>query len=173
MTRIGHVYVRSQINRRRDSTIGGITQGTMIITKTKCHMLSLLILLTDQDYVSDTFMPRSNIVDLTSIPAGYVPEVTKQLSEKGLVKTKRGKDGGTTLALDPDRFRLSELFERLELFAYPNSCSSTPDYFSECAVKTWGKQFEQTMDLEQSLSEFTESLSKTRDPQPITGTYQI
>lgn len=135
----------------------------MNITKTKCHMLNLLILLTDKGYVADTFLSRSKVVELTSIPAGYLPEITKRLSNKGLVRTKRGKNGGTTLAFDPDNFYLSDLFDHLELLTYPENCSSTPNYFSECVLEKWAKVFKQTINPEQSLSEFTQSLRKKRN----------
>jgi Rrf2 family protein len=132
-----------------------------MLTRTERYKLSVVIFLVDQQSRSNQYFSKPEIHSRTSIPEGYLGDIITELSECRIVETKRGKNGGARLNLNPEKFTLGKLFKRLDLLNTQGACQSIPNNFSTCPVSRWTKQIRQIIPMDQPLSEFVEELKNT------------
>lgn len=62
-----------------------------------------------KEYVSVTV-----IAEKRSIPGPFLEKLLLQLKEAGLTKSRRGPDGGYSLALAPEKIRIGDIFTAVE-----------------------------------------------------------
>ncbi len=56
----------------------------------------------------------TSLVEMTKVPAGYLPKVLQTLRRAGLVKSKRGLGGGFILARTPDQISVLDVVETVD-----------------------------------------------------------
>ncbi|MGM0629537.1 MAG: RrF2 family transcriptional regulator [Pseudomonadota bacterium] len=66
---------------------------------------------------------------LFNVPRNHLNKVVHQLGKEGLIETRRGKNGGFLLAVDPADVRLDQVIRRLEGDEYWIDCHKP-----ECAI---------------------------------------
>ncbi|MGM0430477.1 MAG: RrF2 family transcriptional regulator [Pseudomonadota bacterium] len=64
-----------------------------------------------------------------NVPRNHLNKVVHQLGKEGLIETRRGKNGGFLLAVDPADVRLDQVIRRLEGDEYWIDCHKP-----ECAI---------------------------------------
>ena len=64
-----------------------------------------------------------------NVPRNHLNKVVHQLGKEGLIETRRGKNGGFLLAVDPADVRLDKIIRRLEGDEYWIDCHKP-----ECAI---------------------------------------
>lgn len=71
-----------------------------------------------------------------NVPRNHLNKVVHQLGKEGLIETRRGKNGGFLLAVDPADVRLDKIIRRLEGDEYWIDCHK-PEcaIFSACELK--------------------------------------
>lgn len=55
-----------------------------------------------------------DVAEATKVPAGYLPKILQDLVHAGLVSSRRGPNGGFTLARDPTKLRLVDIVAAVE-----------------------------------------------------------
>jgi Rrf2 family protein len=63
------------------------------------------------------------ISEVASIPAHYVSKVMRQLVVAGLVKGRRGRQGGFTLGRRPDEIRFADVLDAVSENIDPERCA--------------------------------------------------
>ena len=88
-------------------------------------------------------MSADEIAKALGIPKEFISKILQSLTESGIVESKRGKNGGFTLAKDPSKIRLIDVVAAIDGLDIFNSCvlgfpSCTPDH--PCPVhENWGE----------------------------------
>jgi Rrf2 family protein len=120
-------------------------------------------------HLSENVIPSDEIAKSLGIPKEFVSKILQSLTESGIVESKKGKNGGFTLAKAPEKIRLIDVvaaIDGLDIFSscvlgFPN-CS--PDH--PCPVHhNWGELRTQAYNMltEETLDKFKQkTLNKVK-----------
>jgi len=103
----------------------------MQLTRFSDYSLRVLMFLTTRD-LDDPWSTATAIADAYGISAGHVGKSIQRLASEGWVETRRGRDGGVRLAVDPSRLRVGDVLRVTEAGAGLVECFD-PDT-NECPV---------------------------------------
>lgn len=67
-----------------------------------------------KNYKKKEFFSLREISEKEGISQDYLEKIMEKIKEKGLVKAKRGKEGGYILARSPEKIKVREIIEVLE-----------------------------------------------------------
>lgn len=109
-------------------------------------------------YTVDRVATVAEIADKMVISQKYLPMITKKLSEKGLVESKAGRDGGLKTAKPADEVTLWDIISTMEKTVKINRCLDEDEYCSRfatanCPVRQFYLDFQ--AELEDKLSNLT------------------
>ncbi len=114
-------------------------------------------------------IPADEIASKLNIPKEFVSKILQNLTESGLVNSKKGKNGGFALAKSPSKIRLIDIVAAIDGLDIFNSCvlgfpHCSPDH--PCPVHhNWGvlRTNAYNMLTEETLDKFREkTLTKVR-----------
>ena len=107
----------------------------------------------DEVYTSD------EIAKQLKIPKEFVSKILQSLTASGLISSKKGKNGGFSLAKDPQKIKLIDIvaaIDGLDIFencvlGFPNCLSDTPcpvhNKWGELRTKAYQMLTEETLDV--------------------------
>ena len=109
-------------------------------------------------YTVDRVATVAEIADKMVISQKYLPMITKKLSEKGLVESKAGRDGGLKAAKPASEVTLWDIISTMEKTVKINRCLEEDEYCSrfattDCPVRQFYLEFQ--TELEDKLSSLT------------------
>jgi Rrf2 family protein len=113
----------------------------------------------------DGFKTIDSLSDDLMIPRGYLGKISQELSEAGLLESKKGANGGVKLSDPADEIRVLDVMDHLDALAHndekiPETCC-VPDLFNDCMVDKWMTEFENNIIGDQSLAELVEVLQSS------------
>ncbi len=104
----------------------------------------------------DRPIPASEIAARQNIPEAYLDQLLAALHRSGFVSSRRGPQGGHTLAKAPEEISLGEVVETLEGTVPPLDCIEEP---SGCSLYSTCAQREVWQTVEQALVHLLASTS--------------
>lgn len=75
-----------------------------------------------KSYKKKEFFSLREISEKEGISQDYLEKIMEKIKEKGLVKAKKGKEGGYILARSPEKIKVKEIMEVLEKDSYLVFC---------------------------------------------------
>ena len=113
-------------------------------------------------HLGDKIISSEDISKALGIPKEFISKILQSLTESGIIDSKKGKNGGFTLAKSPSKIRLIDVVAAIDGLEIFNSCvlgfpECSPDH--PCPVhKHWGELRTKAYNM---LTE--ETLDKFRD----------
>lgn len=89
-----------------------------MITQTAEYALRAIVFLADQKRPRTT----AEIAETTQVPAGYLAKVLQSLVRSGLVTSRRGFNGGFTLAHDPRKLSILSVVQAVDPIERVTAC---------------------------------------------------
>lgn len=107
-------------------------------------------------------IPSDEIAKALGIPKEFISKILQSLTESGIVESRKGKNGGFTLAKSPNKIRLIDVVAAIDGLEIFNSCvlgfpKCSPDH--PCPVhNSWGELRTQAYNMltEETLDKFKE-----------------
>lgn len=90
-----------------------------MISQTAEYALRAIVYLASKDDAPQT---TPQIAAITKVPADYLSKVLQGLAAAGLVKARRGRDGGFSLAISPTRLTVFDIIEAVDPIRRIKSC---------------------------------------------------
>jgi len=75
-----------------------------------CRVLAQLA----RSFGQDKMAHIDTLAEAEQIPANYLVQILNELRNAGLIASKRGKQGGYALAIEPERIRLNDIVKAVE-----------------------------------------------------------
>lgn len=123
--------------------------GVMQIPRKVDYGLRAAIYLSTQD--PDKSCSLAEIARQQGVPRKFLEKIIQNLIHSGLVKSKRGPDGGYTLARSPREISFQDIIEALEGPIAVNVCMDehlSCDYFPRCTMLgVWGEVQRKVVDV--------------------------
>ncbi len=73
-------------------------------------------------HLSENVIPSDEIAKSLGIPKEFVSKILQSLTESGIVESKKGKNGGFTLAKAPEKIRLIDVVAAIDGLDIFSSC---------------------------------------------------
>jgi len=124
--------------------------------------------------VGDGYIQSAEIATARNVPENYLYQLLITLRKAGLIRSRRGPQGGHMLARPPERISLAEAIRALEGPLAPTSCSQDETYdeceFNEqCVVRdVWRRVTAATEKIleETTFAELAQSEREKRSASP-------
>ena len=85
------------------------------------------------------------IAERQHVPRVFLTKIVAQLANRGMLHTQRGKGGGVTLGMTPDKINLLDVIEAFEGSLMFNQCTADPSYCMRsdgCTIRGFWKAAE-------------------------------
>lgn len=138
---------------------------TVFFSKKCEYALQAILLMAASE--SECVCPAENISNKLRIPKEFISKILQNLTESGIVESKKGKSGGFKLAKHPSQIKLIDIVEAIDGLESFNTCVLG---FPNCSDKNpcplhekWGELREKAYQMlnEENLEHFKEkTLSK-------------
>ena len=124
-----------------------------ISTKTQ-YGLRALIYLAQAD---KKICPLKEISEKENIPFDYLEKIISKLEKEGVVKAKRGKNGGYFLPCSPKKIKIKKVIETLEGDWVTVKCLTKENFVCPQEKKCLAKNFWQTLkkSIDKTLNKIT------------------
>ena len=100
-------------------------------------------------------VPTSEIASRQSVPEPYLEQLLSTLNKFGLIKSRRGPQGGHVLAIRPDQINLGMVVEILGSNSAPLNCIEEPEECIQYSVCTQRDVWQSVDQVVQSVLSFT------------------
>ncbi len=125
----------------------------MKISKKSQYGLRALVRLTK---VKNGFLPLREISEKENISFDYLEKIFSKLEKKGLVKSKKGSQGGYALSVSPSKISVGEVLKTLEGEIVLVECVGTK---GKCVMKGKCKTINAWKKIQDSLEKTINSIS--------------
>ena len=117
-------------------------------------------------HLDENVISADEIAKALNIPKEFISKILQSLTESGIVNSKKGKNGGFTLAKNPSKIRLIDVVAAIDGLEVFNNCvlgfpQCSPDH--PCPVhQIWGELRTQAYNMltEETLDKFREKTLK-------------
>lgn len=95
------------------------------------------------------FISSKEIAQKEHLPLDYLEKIITKLQKKGIVKSKKGKNGGYALPCSPKKIKIKKVIEALEGSWTPVKCLEkkfTCEKEKNCLAKNFWKEFKKSID---------------------------
>ncbi len=96
------------------------------------------------------------ISEKEKIPFNYLEKISSQLEKKGLVNSKKGVQGGYSLAVSPEKIKIGEIIKALDGEIVLVECVGTKN---NCALKKSCKTINAWLKIQKSLEKTINSIN--------------
>ncbi len=125
----------------------------MRISKKSQYGLRALVLLS---MAEGKFLSLREISEKEKISFDYLEKIFSKMEKKGLVKSKKGSQGGYSLSLSPDKIKVGEVLKTLEGEIVLVECVGTK---GKCIMKKKCKTINAWKKIQDSLEKTINSIS--------------
>jgi Rrf2 family protein len=116
-----------------------------VSTKTQYGLRALIVIARSDK----KFLSLKEISQKEEIPFDYLEKIVSKLQKQGIVKAKRGKNGGYALLCSPKKIKIKQVIEALEGNWFPVKCLKKEFVCKKeksCLAKNFWKEFKKSID---------------------------